>query len=204
MFHKKRTTSTEHLENAIKKGTGDKILIEDIMEAMNAGGFGLVLMFFSLPILIPLPPPFPSLISIPLVIFSLQMAIGLKSPKLPKFISQRTIERSILASIVEKSSIHLNRVESLLKPRLTFLSTGVFERIIGFLIFIFSLLILLPMPLSNFLPGIGILITSFGLIGKDGVVIIFGVLVGIIGVIVTTAALLLGVKFILILKNWLF
>ena len=195
MFSKKKSDSTKHLENAIKSSTSDRILIQDIMEAMNAGGFGLVLMFFSLPVLIPLPPPFPSLFSIPAVIFSLQMMLGLKAPKLPKYISQKTIKRSLLAKIVEDSSVHINRIESFLKPRLVFLSSGIFERIIGFFIFIFSLFILLPIPLSNFLPGIGILIISFGLIGKDGVVIIIGLLVGLIGITVATAALFIGASF---------
>ncbi len=75
-----------------------------MMKSMNAGGFGLVLMFFSFPILIPLPPPLPSLIALPLIIFSLQMMAGLTAPKLPKIISQKSIERQLVAKIIEKAS----------------------------------------------------------------------------------------------------
>ncbi len=204
MFNRKKSVSTAHLEAVIKKNSGDRISIADIMTAMNAGGFGLVLMFFSLPIIIPLPPPLPSLIAVPLAVFSLQMMLGLKAPKLPKLISNRTIERSILAATIEKSSTIFRKIEKLLKPRLVFLSTGIFERIIGFFILIFSASILIPLPLTNFLPGIGILITSFGLIGKDGIVIILGIATGIFGIITTFVAIVLGVEFLGIIKDILF
>lgn len=204
MFHKKKSVSTAPLEDAMKKTSSDRISINDIMTSMNTGGFGLVLMFFSLPIIIPFPPPLPSLIAIPLAVFSLQMIAGLKSPKLPRIISKTTIARSVLANIIEKSSVYFRKAEKLLKPRLVFLSTGIFERIIGLFILIFSSSILIPLPLTNFLPGIGILITSFGLIGKDGIVIILGISTGIIGITTTFVAIVLGVEFLGIIKEIIF
>ena len=202
LIHKKKSINIAPLEDAINNNSNDRISIEDIMAAMNSGGFGLVLMFFSLPIFIPLPPPFPSLISLPLLIFAVQMVVGLKAPKLPKIISRKTIKRAVLANIIEKSSIYFAKAEKLLKPRLTFLSKGIFERIVGFFILIFSISVLLPLPLGNLLPGVGILITSFGLIGKDGLVIILGLLVGLIGIAVTTiASVFLLVEFFGIIKN---
>ena len=200
-INKKKSINIGPLEDAINSNPSDRITIEDIMIAMNSGGFGLVLMFFSLPTLIPLPPPFPSLFSLPVVIFALQMMIGLKAPKLPKFISKKTIKRALLANILEKSSIYFAKVEVFLKPRLLFLSSGFFEKIIGFFLLIFALLILTPLPLSNFLPGVAILVTSFGLIEKDGVIIILGLLIGIVGVITVATVLFLGVEFFGIIKN---
>lgn len=201
MFIKKKSINISPIEDAINSNPNDRITIGDLMLAMNSGGFGLVLMFFSLPILIPLPPPFPSLFSIPLVIFAAQMMIGLEAPKLPKIISKKTIKRAILANILEKSSIYFAKVETILKPRLLFLSRGIFERIIGFFLFIFALLILTPLPLSNFLPGIAILVVSFGLIEKDGIIIILGLLIGIIGAITVAAMVLLGVEVLGMIKN---
>jgi hypothetical protein len=62
--------------------------------------------------------------------------------------------------------------------------------------------VLLPMPLSNFIPGMGILIASFGLLGRDGLIILSGLIVGCIGIVITTTAVLLGVEAIYIVKNW--
>ncbi len=204
MFRKKTPINTKHLKSIIKNGSKkDKISIQNIINSMNAGGFGLVLMFFSLPILIPLPPPLPSFIAIPLFIFSFQMIIGLSAPKLPKIISQKTIERALIAKIIEKASIYLYKIEKIMKPRLFFLSTGICERFIGLLILIFSSSILIPLPFTNFLPGIGILITSFGLMGRDGLIIILGLTIGLFGVFITLAAMMLGAEFLAIIKDFL-
>jgi len=200
---KKKAIATEILKDVVNKSNSDRVSINDLMTSMNSGGFGLVMMIFSLPIIIPIPPPFPSLISIPLIIFSFQMMIGLKFPKLPKMLSNFSIQRSILAMLVEKSSHYLRKVEKLLKRRMTFLSSGWFERVIGLFIFIFSLSILLPLPFTNFLPGIGVLMISFGLIGHDGLVIIIGVLIGIIGIIATVTAIFVGVGAIYMIKDFI-
>lgn len=201
-----KITTTEILENVVKKTSAsdnksDKVLVKDLIDALDTGGFGLVIMIFSLPILIPLPPPFPSLISVPLVIFTFQMMIGFDAPKLPKKFANISVKRTILAIMVEKSSPYLKRIDLLLKPRLYFLTDGIAQRFIGFFVFIFASLILLPLPLSNYLPGIGILVTSFGLIARDGAVILLGIGIGILGTIIVAIAVIFGVEAIGIIKN---
>ncbi len=202
-----RVATTEILENVVNKtpydNKSDKVMIKDLIEALDAGSFGLIIMIFSLPILIPLPPPLPSLISVPLVIFTFQMMIGCETPKLPKKFANISIKRTILATMVEKSSPYLKRIDLLLKPRLYFLTEGIAQRIVGFFVFIFASLILLPLPLSNYLPGIGILITSFGLIAKDGAVILIGLGIGILGLAIVAIAVIFGVEAISIIKNFI-
>ena len=57
------------LEDVVVKNKSDTIYIKDIINNMNQGGFALIMLIFSLPILIPLPPPLPSLIALPLFFF---------------------------------------------------------------------------------------------------------------------------------------
>jgi hypothetical protein len=108
----KKTITTEILEDVVNKTTADKISVNDLMVAMDSGGFGLIMTIFSLPIIIPLPPPFPSLISIPMVVFSFQMMIGCKSPRLPKRLSNLSISRNVLAMMIEKSAPYIRKAES--------------------------------------------------------------------------------------------
>jgi hypothetical protein len=199
----KKVVTTEILEGVINKTSADKISINDLIVAMDAGGFGLIMTIFSLPIIIPLPPPFPSLISIPMVVFSFQMMLGYKSPKLPKRFSNFSIKRSVLAMMVEKSSPYIKKAESFVRPRLLPLSSDWFIKIIGFFCFAFSMSVLLPLPLSNFIPGLGVLIASFGLLGKDGIIILLGLLIGCLGVVITAAAVFLGVEAVYLVKNWI-
>ncbi len=200
----KKIIATHSIENLVNSSQNDRVPVTDLIAAMEDAGFGLALMIFSFGIIIPLPPPFPSIIAVPLVVFSWQMAMGLSAPRLPKRFAKLTLKRSILAMLVQKSSPYITKVETILRPRFIFMTTAGAERVIGFAMLMFSSFILLPIPLSNFIPGLGILITSFGLLGKDGLAIILGIIVGFMGIAISIIAVLLGVEAINYIKNMFF
>src|SRR5690606_30111620 len=122
-------------------------------------GFGLLMVIFSLPLSIPLPVPpgFTMLPSIPLIIFSLQMLMGMRSPWLPKWLGEKKMKRTTLAYMIEKASPHLKKVEKLLRPRIFFASSPLGEKIVGLFALVFSISIMIPIPLTSFIPAIGIL-----------------------------------------------
>ena len=194
--------TTQAIEDVVNKSSSDRIPVRDLVDAMQAIGFGLVMMIFAFGIIIPLPPPFPSIIAMPLIIFSLQMIAGYTAPKLPKRFEKITVKRSVVAMLVQKSAPYIRKVEHILRPRLGFVTTPSAERVIGVFALIFSSFIVLPMPLSNFIPGLGILIISFGLLGKDGLVVICGIIIGLMGIAISTTAVLLGVEALYYIKNF--
>ena len=55
----------------------------------------------------------------------------------------------------------------------------------------------LPLPFTNFIPALAIVIMSLGLLSRDGVMIFLGILMGIVGVIFTFAVLILGKKIVI-------
>ena len=171
-----------------KKDENDQIKIGDFVASMGESGFGLLLLFFALGIIIPTPPPFPSIISIPLVVFGYQMLLGYKHPILPKKIAEYQLSRKIIALLVKKSVTIIYWVEKILKPRFSFMLFELSEKFTGGFILLFSSFIMLPIPLSNYVPGIGILLISFGILAKDGLVILLGIIVGFIGVLISIYA----------------
>lgn len=196
--------TTQVIEDVVNKSSSDRIPIHDLVDAMEGVGFGLAMMIFSFGLIIPLPPPFPSIIALPLVIFSLQIVAGYSAPKLPKRFSNLSVKRSVVAMLVRKSAPYIRQVERILRPRLNFITSTGAERIIGIFTLIFSGFVFLPLPLSNFIPGLGVLIISFGMLGKDGLVIILGIVVGAAGIAISVTAVMLGVEAIYYLKNLLF
>ncbi|MDX2082562.1 MAG: exopolysaccharide biosynthesis protein [Rickettsiales bacterium] len=204
MTDQNKLITTQVLEDVVNKSSADRVLIKDLVEAMESIGFGLAIMIFAFGLIIPLPPPFPSIISIPLVIFAAQMIIGYNSPKLPKRFANLTVKRSVLAMLIRRSSPYIGKMEKFLKPRLHFMFYKGVERFLGVFIFIFASFVLLPMPLSNFIPGVGILIISFGLLGKDGLITILGIIIGISGITISVTAVLVGVEALYYVKNLIF
>lgn len=192
MENKERNTS-ELLQLVVVQNTNDKMSIGEIKNSLRERGFGILLAIAASPIClpIPVPPGYTTFFSIPLFIFSVQMIWGMKSPWLPEWISKKEINKKNLEKLIEKTTPWLRKIESYLHPRLTYISVHAWERIIGIFSFIFTISIALPIPLANFPPGWGILIMSLGLLNKDGLTIIIGMIVGTIGIGITLVVLTL-------------
>ncbi len=203
-MEQKKFLATDAIESAVNSSSADRMIVADLIAAMNGAGFGLAILIFALGVVIPLPPPLPGLIAIPLIIFAVQMIAGCHSPKLPKFLANFAVKRSVVATVMRKANPFISRVEKVLRPRLSFMLTPVMERIVGIFIFIFASFIFLPMPLSNFIPGVGILMISFGLVGRDGLAVLCGITTGIVGISISIAAVLVGVEAFHYIKDWLF
>lgn len=84
-----------------------------------------------------------------------------------------------------------------MQPRMTYISVSTWERFIGVFAFVFAVSIALPVPLTNFLPGWGILIMSLGLLNRDGLTILVGILIGTVGIgiaMIVLVALWMGIR----------
>ena len=193
-FFRKRKTASEILEDAVHNQKADQVSLGELMHTLHERGFGLLMMVLVLPncVPVPIPPGMSTVFSVPLLFLAVQMLWGMDSPWLPQFIRRRTIRREMLAKIVSAASPKLKKIEKLLHPRLSFTSTHTGERIIGVFWLIFALSIAVPLPMTNFIPGIGILVMSLGLLSRDGIAILIGIVIGLGGVAFTTLLLWLG------------
>jgi hypothetical protein len=193
---KSQLPTSEFLRQVVRSKKADSITIDEIKISLNERGFGILMTIFALPLSIPIPyiPGLTTLLAIPLLIFSVQLLLGIKYPWLPKWILKKTIKRSFIALFIIKSSPIMKKIETVLRHRLEAVTEDTGARIIGLFAFLFSLAIALPLPLTNLLPSFGILLMSFGMLGKDGLIAIIGMLTGIVGLILTALVLLLGTK----------
>ncbi|MCO6426561.1 exopolysaccharide biosynthesis protein [Nitrosomonas communis] len=198
MENKERNTS-ELLQSVVLHNTNDTMSVGEIKNSLQERGFGIFLAIAALPIClpIPVPPGYTTFFSLPLFIFSVQMIWGMKSPWLPEWIGKKKINKKNLEKLITKATPWLRKIESYLHPRLTYISVHAWERIIGIFTFIFTIAIAMPIPLINFLPGCGILIMSLGLLNRDGLTIMVGMVVGTIGIgiaLVVLALIWMGVS----------
>jgi hypothetical protein len=190
-------TASEVLEEAARtyqsRDKDDTVTINELMHVMHERGFGLLLIIFVLPNCIPIPAPgLVSLTALPLLFIAWQLFIGEEYPWLPKFIGKRTIRRSLLATIVAKATPVMRKVEKLMRPRLSFASSDAGERLIGACCLVYTVCIAIPLPWTNFIPGWGILFMALGLLARDGIIIMLGMLTGLAGTLLTAAILIFG------------
>ena len=192
-FKKKHRAASDVLEDAVRQYQTDNVTVGELMHALHERGFGILLVIFVLPNCVPIPAPgLVSLTAFPLFFIASQLVIGRDSPWLPNFISRKKIRRTLLARIVAKASPWMRKVEKLLRARLSFASSNTGERIIGIFCLLFTCCIAIPLPWTNFIPGYGVLIMALGLLSRDGVTILIGMAVGLVGTSLTVGVLIFG------------
>jgi len=197
-------SASKLLSRIYSKNTDDNIKIGVLLKSVDAGGFALLILIFSLLLVIPAPPPIATIAGVIVMFFSFQMAIGLREVWLPKFITEKSIQRKTLALIVEKSSIYLYKLERFTRRRLTFMNSQIAERIIGIVVFVLAAITLTPIVFANSVPGTAIIMISFGLLNKDGLIIIIGFFIGFLSIFVVWSMVVFGKAIVLKLIDRIF
>lgn len=154
----------------------EDILFRDILAAMGDRGFGLAIIFFAIPSLLPVSvvPGVSFIFGLPISFFALEMFFGRQSLWLPQVLQNKRISRSKISKIVKAVLPSLMRIEKIAQPRLLWATTPLMEKLNGLVILCLSILLMLPIPFSNFILSGLLLIFGIGLTEDDGLFIFLG------------------------------
>lgn len=187
----------------IKEHEGADISIFEILRILREGSFGIVLIVFSVPTVLPIP-GIGAFLSIPALFVSLQLIMGRNYLWLPKWVGRKKIAMKSMKKIVDNSIPYLRKAEFFLHPRGFFLSGKIGHAICGIICFLCAVSVAIPFPLTNTIPSIGIIIIALGLLERDGLAIIAGMLVAIFGIAVATTVIYLGTEGAMMVVNKIF
>lgn len=190
------------LSSLIADGTRERIGIGELIAAMQGRAFGVLMFIFAIPNVLPTPPGVSSVLGAPLLLLSLQLALGKPTPWLPKFIGRRSLPAAEFGAVVKRVVPWIARAERLLKPRLGLLAQPPAERLIGLVCLLLSIVLFLPIPLGNMLPALAISIFSLAILERDGVAVLIGyVLAAVSMVVVAGVVYAMVVSAIFLLKH---
>jgi hypothetical protein len=187
-------TICDHLEDLIHESRGESVTLRSLLHSLRESGFGMLMIVLVLPncVPIPVPPGMSTIFSIPLLFLTLQLIAGRHEPWIPERLAAKEIKLAFLRTVVARISVHLRRIERFVKPRLMFVTSPIGERLLGICWLLFAISIAIPLPMTNFLPGVGILVSGFGLLNRDGAVVLAGVGIGFAGIVGTILVLTIG------------
>ncbi|MFN8378421.1 MAG: exopolysaccharide biosynthesis protein [Anaerolineae bacterium] len=147
----------------------------------------LLCIILTVPFLTPIPLPGVSTIFGAIIML---IALGIvlnRVPWLPNLVLDRPIASHQLGAVLHSGAKLSTRIERWVKPRMLRLSGSVHvNRINGLLLLLGGFLLILPIPfipLSNMIPGYGILFLAIGMLQRDGYLILLGYLLNIATVI---------------------
>jgi hypothetical protein len=134
-----------------------------------------------LPNVIPVPPGTSALLGAPLLFLAAQLAFGMR-PWLPRLVAERSMPRAHFVALITRATPWLARAERLLRPRWSALCRPPAEYLVGGVCLLLSLIVFLPIPLGNMLPALAICLLALGILERDGLWVLAGLLGAAAGV----------------------
>ncbi|GAB5445867.1 exopolysaccharide biosynthesis protein [Gymnodinialimonas sp.] len=185
---------SERLRQLAEDAEGEAVTLDWILAQLHERAFGLFLLVLALPCCIPFLYGVPQVVSLPLMFVSAQIVMGRRAPWLPQRLGARTVSSESLQGLAERAGPWLRRIEALSHPRLIALTRPPMDRVVGLALVLFSASILVPLPLTNTVPGFAIVIVAMGLLQRDGILVLGGALLGTawIATLVLTGASLIS------------
>lgn len=191
---------SRRLHQLAEDAEGDTVTLGWILAQLHERAFGLFLLVLALPCCIPFLYGIPQIVALPLMFISAQILLGRTSPWLPESLEARTVSKASLLSLAERSGPWLERVEALSRPRIDILTRPPLDRLVGVALVLFSASILVPLPGTNTVPGIAVVIISMGLLQRDGILVLAGSVVGTVWIATLVFA---GATLATLIKGWL-
>lgn len=175
----------------------DGLSVGEVLSRLGDRSFAWAGLFFGLLNLIPAPPGSTLFLAPPLLLITGQMALGAHHLNLPAFVTRRRAPTEGIRRGLVKLRPVFRFIERLLKPRHYWLFSARNERAIGAALFVVSVALLTPLPLTGAFPAWAIVITCLGLLERDGIAALVGLGLGAASVAVTVVvvgAVIAGVE----------
>jgi hypothetical protein len=169
---------------------GDFVALGTIASALGERSLAALLIVFALPLVIPAVGTALSFaLGLPLAIISVQIMLGHRRAGLPGFLSRKTLAVKEVKHTLLRILPSVRRLERLAKPGsrpLTAWTTAA----TGATCLLLSILIFLPVPMGNVLPGAAISLLALGLLEHNRIALAAGFAAAAAGVAIIALAVL--------------
>ncbi|MEL7107936.1 MAG: exopolysaccharide biosynthesis protein [Pseudomonadota bacterium] len=180
-------TFLQSLEAMANEAPEDGFSLHAILDRLEERAFGAMLFILALPCAIPFLYGVPQVVSLPMLALTLQMLAGRNEPWLPEKFGTRKIDKAGLTRMSGFGRKWFGWLERISHPRLTFLTGKSMERVVALFLTAFAASIMVPLPLTNSTPAIAVAVVAFGLMARDGILVVLGSILGSvwIGILLT-------------------
>jgi hypothetical protein len=166
---------------------GERISFGDLVDAFEQRAYGPLIVVFAAPNMLPVAlPGLSAVLGAPLILLTTQMMLGRRRPWLPGALRRRSLARASFEAMVARIVPRLRRIEAWVTPRLPGVTGGLGKRLIGALGLLLAMIIMLPVPFGNAVPGLALVVMSVGLLARDGLAVLAGGLIGLAGLAIVS------------------
>jgi len=160
---------SQDIKLLLERLANQPLTLADIMAETSERSFSLVIGLLVLPFLFPMPPGSTGPLGLGCLLLAVQMALGRRSPWLPKKIARFKFPRWFALQLLKNLKRFTWVVEKIARPRLLKLvESPQIWRLNGLCIAWLTLLLISPVPFTNPIPTVGILLFVVATLEADG------------------------------------
>ncbi|HAG82439.1 MAG TPA: exopolysaccharide biosynthesis protein [Cyanobacteria bacterium UBA12227] len=160
---------SQDLESLLKRLATHPLTLKDVLAETSERGFSLLISLLVLPFLVPMPPGLSTLLSLGCLLLSGQMALGRRTPWLPAKISRIKFPQGLSRQLLKNIRRITRLLEKIVRPRWLWIAEKPqIWRWNGFCIAWLTVLLMLPIPFTNPIPTLGILLLAIATLEEDG------------------------------------
>jgi hypothetical protein len=159
---------------SLAEGDDPSLTLQELVSAFGERGFGAMILVLSLLALLPWPPGGKAIFAVPIILMSLELAFQRDSIWLPRWALRASVSRTAYRSGVSRIMKLIRRVEALTRPRLSYLTGEIADVVTGLVCVLLALMMALPVPFGDMLPGVTLVLFALGMMQRDGVAILLG------------------------------
>lgn len=174
--HANRRKVSQILAELARDFPAERISLGDLLKVLGDRAFGVLMLILSLPNAIGLGtiPGLSTVVGLPQIVVAIQMVIGMSRPWFPQWALQRSLAIGDFRLMAARAGPYLEKGERVLKPRLEVMVTPLAERILGAVCLGLAIIVSLPIPFGNQPPAVAIALISLGIVERDGLFVIIG------------------------------
>jgi hypothetical protein len=179
----------------------ESVTVGDVLDRLDGRAFGLLLLLLAAPNCIPNIPGISTIFGVMLLAPATQMILGRGKPWLPRKVRAWKFQRTHLRMAINGAVPILKRIERFVQPNWSWAVRPPFTVFLGLQTLYLAIVLILPIPLGNFGPGLVIAATALAVLQEDGrlalltpVMTIFASAVAWVGIQIGFAALNKGVE----------
>lgn len=166
---------SEEIKALLERIADQPLTLADILAETAERGFSLVIGLLVIPFLFPMPPGFTTILGSACLLLSVQMMLGRRTPWLPRRIAEFKFPQILSIQILSNLKRVSRITERFVRPRLRKLTeSNHIWQVNGAIISWLTLLLMAPMPFTNPIPTVGILLLVVATLEADGVVMCLG------------------------------
>jgi len=179
-----RAPTSVILEALMHNAPREDVTLQWIIEHLKERSFGIVMLLIAV---IGLIPGTSTLIGVLLAVPAIQMILAHKEPVLPRRIATRRLSTKRLAHLLERAIPVLKYLERFVRPRWAtpFETT---KRVVGGVILLLGATLLAPIPFSQYIPTLVIMLLAFAYLEEDGVLLLIALIATLISIAITVGA----------------